>query len=127
VRAFLGYVEDRGAIDGDAAVVELLRNQPRSGEGGLFRHLLVGLIKKAIAAGGWHVPPMRRTEPLHAAALLVNEHKRLLAFDRLLVGADECANLLRRLAVSRKQDQTAGPFRGQEAPLFVTELQPGAA
>jgi hypothetical protein len=70
---------------------------------------------------------MRRAKPLNAASLLINEDQRVVALDRLLVGADECADLLRRLAVPRKQDQTAGPFRGKEMPLFVAELQPGAA
>src|SRR4029079_16969432 len=110
VRASLGHVEDGRAIDGNATVVELLRRWPRSSEGGLLRHLLVGLIEQAIAAGGWHVPPMRRAKPLNAASLLINEDQRVVALDRLMVRADECPDLLRRLAVPRKQDQTAGPF-----------------
>jgi hypothetical protein len=70
---------------------------------------------------------MRRAKPLNAASLLINEDQRVVALDRLVVRADECPDLLRRLAVPCKQDQTAGPFHGEETPLFVAELQPGAA
>jgi hypothetical protein len=121
MRPFLRYVEDGCAVDGDVGVAKFLSDQPGAGEGRLLRHFGIGLVEDAIAAGGRHVPPVGRAEPLHAAPFLVDEHEHVVALDRILERGDERAQLLRRRAIACEQDEAARPRVVKEAPLGVAE------
>ncbi len=127
VRSLLRHVEHRGAVHIDAEQGELLRDQPRAGEGRVLAKLGVGLIHDAIAARRRHVAPMRRTEPLHAAALLIDQDEHVLARDRVLERGDERAKLVRALAIPRKDDQSAGTVLGEERAFGVAERGARAA
>jgi hypothetical protein len=64
---------------------------------------------------------MGRPHPLHAAAFLVDQDEHLVALDRILERCDQVRNLLRGLAVSRKEDEPAGPLLRKERALGIAQ------
>ena len=98
-----------------------MRDQPGAGEGGLSAQLGIDLVETSIAARRRHGPPMRRPQPLHAPAFLVDQHQHVVAFDRILEGGNQRPDLLRRLTIAREEDEPAGTRGGKEMPLGVAE------
>ena len=62
-------------------------------------------------------PGQRRSQPLHAPALLVDQHEIAVAADGVAEVIDEAADLLARAAIPREQDQPRWLGFGQERAL----------
>jgi hypothetical protein len=58
---------------------------------------------------------------------LVDKHRRVGPADRLTQAPHQGANLIRRFAVAREQDEPERLGVGKEAPLFRLEARAGAA
>ena len=63
---------------------------------------------------------MRRPEPLHPAALLVDQDRRVVAADRLAQRfADQPRTCSGRLDIALEKDEAPGVRRRAESPLFA--------
>src|SRR5512135_522719 len=127
VRAGFRHVENRRAIDGDAERVKLSGDQARAGEGCRHRSQGIVRVKLAISPRRRHLAPIWCAQALHAATLLIDEHQRLIAFDRVPKVTDERSELVGRGAVAREEDQAARQRLSEESALVVTENGAGAA
>jgi len=85
---------------------EIVSEQARSVEGCLLRKLRILAVERRVGFGGRQRTPERWPEPLHAAALLVDQHEKLVAADRLAHVADQPADLIVGHAVAGEQDET---------------------
>ena len=70
---------------------------------------------------------MRRTQPRHAAAFLVDQDRRILAPDAAAQRSDQLAHLLGRTAVAPEQNEAGGTRGGEEIAFEGAETLPGAA
>ena len=71
---------------------------------------------------------MRRPQALHAAALLIDQHEHLVAFDRILEGGDRARGSAPGVSQLRaKRMSPQGRVGGKEAPLGVAERGARAA
>ena len=70
---------------------------------------------------------MGRPQARHPAALLIDQHRRIVAAQgRAHVGGQR-PKLVRRLAVALKQDKAEGLGGGEEPPFGVGQNRAGAA
>ena len=104
------------------------RPQLRSGQPGCQARAaarLLGVTRVEPAVGGRRrqLPPVRRPQPLHAAALLVDQHQDVGA-DGSALPSDETADLLGRRNVAREQDdrRTAARARSTAASPGVSSV-----
>ena len=67
---------------------------------------------------------MRRAEPLHPAALLVDQDRRIRIFDKAPQFANEPSNLRRRIDVALEQDEAPRPFGADEFALGIGQFSP---
>ncbi len=73
------HVGDRHAIDVDADVRKIGRDQPRAEPGRRKPASAIAVVKLAIGGSRGVFGPMGRTKALHAAALLIDQHRRVPA------------------------------------------------
>ena len=121
------HVEDRQAIDADADGAQVRRHQPRAQphEPRLFVEVEAG--EPVESRGGRIFRPMRRPEPLHAPALLIDEHRRIGALDDVAKDAGETRDLRAIADIPPEQDQTPGTGAGDEAAFVAGKVEAGAA
>ena len=121
-------VENRQAVDGDAEIGEIGGDQPRlqpSGAGALLR---VGLGDARRARPPADRPAIRRLQALDAAALLVDQHRRIGTADAVAEIGDQVADLRRRLAQLRlKRIRPQRLLGGEEVALLGGQARSGAA
>ena len=119
------HVEDRQAVDIDADGPEVLADEPsrepdRGGAG-------FEIPDRGEARRGGILAPVRRPEPLHAAALLIDEDEGVVAPYRVPDVAGQRADLLRRFDVAAEQDDAERVGGPQEGALVVVKARPEAA
>ena len=68
---------------------------------------------------------MRRPEPLHAAAFLIDQHRRIGPADRLAKARDQPANLLGRLDIALEDDEPPGRRVTQEGSFRRRNVDAG--
>ena len=69
----------------------------------------------------------RRPQPLHAAALLVDEDRRMRAADAVAQAGDQIGDFRGLADVAGKQDEAPWPLVAVEVDLVVRQGFPGAA
>src|SRR6185369_3382626 len=90
---------------------------PGAQAGDLALHQRIGARQLAVDAARRIDRPMRRFQPLDAAALLVDQHR----------GVDQGANLVRRVDVAGEEDETPGLHVAEEGGLFAAQRRARAA
>ena len=70
---------------------------------------------------------MRRTQPRHAAAFLVDQNRRVVAADAAAQRGDEIANLTGRAAVAAEQNEADRIGGGEEIAFRGGKAVAGAA
>ena len=73
------HIGERQAVDVDPKRLEIGRDQPGAEPGGGKAGRRVAVVEPAIGRAGRIGRPVRRSEPLHPAALLVDQDGRLSA------------------------------------------------
>ena len=117
------HIGDRQAIDIDAEIGEIGRDQAgaklRSGK----PHVAIPVVQRAIGRARRITRPMRRPEALDAAAFLVDQDRRLAAYD----GAKflyQPAQSVRLSDVTLEQDEAPRLRLLEELPLSGREFGP---
>ena len=87
------HVGERQAIDVDADAVEIAGDQPRAQAGGRKPACAIAFVERAVGRAGRIGRPVRRAEPLHPAALLVDQDRRIGRHRRAEI-VHQAANLL---------------------------------
>ena len=82
MRAGLRRVEHGEAIDGDPHLAQIMRHETRAQKGETRRSLQIR-AEAFIGCGARIGSPMRRREPLHAAALLIDENGEAIVAERV--------------------------------------------
>ncbi len=120
-----GYrnVEHRRAIDVDADILEVVRHQPGAEPGERGRRPVEARVGPARRVGR----PVRRAHPLHPAALLVDQDRRVGPADRVAERGGQRAHLVGRADVALEQDEAPGPHVPEEGGLLRREGPAGAA
>ncbi len=119
VQAFRRGVEDRQAIGVDADLSQIVGDKPRAEPGKPLG--LRGVGAGQFKTGGCRIgAPMRRTEPLNAAAFLINENWRVAAESAANVGG-QTGNLLRRNDIAAKENHAPRRRLAQEGALRLFE------
>jgi hypothetical protein len=113
------HVEHRRAVDGDAEVRQLQRDQGGVEPGRRDRRRLRPSEQLTEAPGRRRFAPVRRAQSGDAATLLVDQHRRVGAADGVAQRRGQRADLVRRLAVAGEQDEAGGIGVAEEAPLPV--------
>jgi hypothetical protein len=121
------HVEDRKAVDVDAELEEIVGDQARQKPGGAPSGFEVRLGELAEHAAGRIGRPDRRRQPLHAAAFLVDQDRRLGPADDLAEIADKLLDLLSRVAIAFEEDEAPGRLGCEECALILAQPQAGAA
>src|SRR5208337_4158484 len=120
MRARLRGVQHRQAVDGDSDFTEIMGDQPRAKPGETFRPL--DARSRALESGGGRIAaPMRRSQALHAPALLIDQDRRSGVAERLADRAGERAKLRPRFDVPPEQNHAPGPRLTQKGALFVRQ------
>ncbi len=86
-------VEYRRAIDIDAQIYKVVRNQPRVQIGRLMRSLRGNGMQRPDASGGHTLFPMRRFQPCNAPAFLIDQYWRSDIVHGCTQRIDETADL----------------------------------
>ena len=97
VRARGWNVEYRCAIDVDAERREIGRQQAAIEPAGHHRRRRIAGVELTEDRGGRRQAPVRRPQPLHAPAFLVDQHRRVVATHRVAHRLHETAYLVGRL------------------------------
>ena len=126
VGALLRHVEDWHAIDVDAEVQQVMGDQPGAKPGDFPADQRIVGRQRAVGAAGRILGPVRRAEPLHPAALLIDEDRRMPA-DRLAQGRGQGPDLRRALDVALEQDEAPGPGVAEKGDLVLRQGRSGAA
>ncbi len=71
-----GHVGERKTVNVDADFAEIRSDQPRAAAGGGKARGTVAVVNAAIRCAGGIRRPFRRLQPLHPAALLVDQNGR---------------------------------------------------
>ena len=103
IRAGDGHIGDRQAIHIDSDRREIGGDQPGAEIRGLYPLRRAAVVDAAVGGTGRIGRPMRRSEPLDAAAFLVHEHRRF-APDRVANRRRQAAHLCRRLDVALEEN-----------------------
>ncbi len=120
-------VGERQAVDVDAERQEVGRDQPRAQAGTRKGRRRIDVVEAAIGGSGRVDGPVGRPEPLHTAALLVNQNRHLVAADAGTGFADQPDHLLRGLDITLEEDQAPGGGVAQKSPLFRRQGRTGQA
>jgi len=108
-----GYreIQYRQAVHGDPELRQVVGDQA-SAEAG--RRLGQRVRQRGEARSRWVAAPIRRTQPRHPAALLVDQNRCVVAVYTASKRADEIANLLGRAAIAPKQNKADRVGGGKE-------------
>ncbi len=119
-------IEDRQAIDIDAERSEIIGHDPRR-----EAHEPDLLVERQAAfpelPRGWIGPPPRRSKPLHAAALLIDENGWPVAAEAIGKGIDERFHLRSVFDVPLEENETEGLALAQEGAFVLAQHQTRAA
>ena len=107
-------VRHRQAIHIDAEREQITGDQARPEPRGFEARRPVVVVEPSVVGTRRIARPMRRPEPLHAAALLIDQHRRIGPADRRAELSDQPANLLGRRDVALEDDQPPGRSLTQE-------------
>src|SRR6185437_10362616 len=88
---------------------------------------VVVCIDFAEACGGRALPPTRRFQARDAAALLVDQNRRMAVADRVTQGCNEAADLVAVMDIAREEDEPPGLHLAKECTFIGTEGHSGAA
>ena len=71
------HIGERQTVDIDADVEEIAGDQPAAQSRGRKPDCVIPFVQAAVHRAGRIGRPMRRAEPLHAATLLIDQHRRM--------------------------------------------------
>ena len=120
------HIRDRHAIDIDAHERKIGRDQPRAKPRRRKARCAIAVVKFAIGGPRRIIRPMRRAEALHAAALLVDEHRGVAA-DRGAEIVDQPTQRVRARDIALENDQTPWLRIAEERAFRVGQRRSGNA
>ena len=107
-------IQDRQAINGDVEPRQIIGDQTGAEAG---RHLRRRVRQRGETRGRWVAAPVRRTQPRHPAAFLVDQNRRVVAADAAAQRADQITHLTGRAAVAAEQNEADRIGGGEEIPF----------
>ena len=125
VRPLGRHVEDRQAVDVDADGEQVFAHEPGDEPDRLGP--LLQVVDRGVARGGGVAAPVRQPEPLHAAALLVDEDHRLVAAERRANVARQRVDLLPGVDVAAEENDAERVGVLQEGTLVRRKRRAEAA
>ncbi len=117
-------IQHRQAINGDPEPRQVVGDQP-SAEAGRRRRRRVR--QRGQTRGRWVAAPVRRAQPRHPAAFLVDQDRRVVAADAAAQRGDQIAHLIGRAAVAAEQDEADRVGGGEEIAFRGGKALAGAA
>src|SRR6185312_8520893 len=120
-------IGDRQAVGGDPKCQKLLRDQA----GAKLRRRAaldrIAGIDRAEGSRGRKVRPLRRAEPLHAPALLIDEDRRFVVSGESAKFLSQSSDLRWAFTVALEKDEAPRLHRREELPLGRVQPRTGAA
>ena len=113
-------IRDRQTVDVDAQLIQVLGDETRAEAGRSETGGSIALINPTVRGSARILGPVRRTQPLHAAAFLVDQNRRVASHGFAAFG-DQLRNLRWGVDVAFEYDEAPGLRLAHERAFFTRQ------